>query len=114
MPPTFFNPQPVPEITALDLHEKLAVDSSIIIVDVRETYEHLTGIIPSALLMPLSRFTEHLQELPHDKKIVCVCAVGERSAAAAAILQRSGYQDVNNLAGGMSGWHQNGFQVVLP
>ena len=37
--------------------------------------------------------------------MVTVCRAGMRSATAAAILSRSGFADVSNLAGGLLAWN---------
>jgi len=51
-------------------------------------------------------------DLPRGKTIVTVCASGHRSAAAARMLERSGYQ-VENLKGGMHGWAEAGLPVEI-
>ena len=40
-------------------------------------------------------------ELARDRPVVAVCRSGARSAQASVLLQRAGFNDVANLAGGM-------------
>ncbi|HEY3554739.1 MAG TPA: rhodanese-like domain-containing protein, partial [Casimicrobiaceae bacterium] len=43
-------------------------------------------------------------ELAKDRPVVTVCRSGARSAQASVILQKLGFRDVANLAGGMLRW----------
>jgi hydroxyacylglutathione hydrolase len=40
---------------------------------------------------------------------VVICSSGTRSSLAASILQRNGFKDVRNVAGGMTGYAAAGF-----
>jgi rhodanese-related sulfurtransferase len=44
--------------------------------------------------------------LPRDRPIVVYCEGGFRSVIAASILERQGFAQVGDLAGGFSAWHQ--------
>ena len=70
------------------------------LVDVREDYEHVGGILPGALKLPLSRLRESLDELPKDGKYILNCKTGGRSYNATLVLKANGYKNVKNLAGG--------------
>jgi rhodanese-related sulfurtransferase len=48
----------------------------------------------------------------HDYRGLTVCRSGARSAQAAVILQRQGFTQVANLAGGMLRWRAEGLPVV--
>ena len=51
-------------------------------------------------------------EIAKDTRpVVNVCRSGARSAQAVAILQRAGFRDVANLAGGMLRWRADGHGV---
>jgi rhodanese-related sulfurtransferase len=47
---------------------------------------------------------ERLQELPRDRPILVYCAGGYRSSLAASVLQRAGFTNVSEIAGGIASW----------
>jgi rhodanese-related sulfurtransferase len=49
-----------------------------------------------------------LPALSPDIRIICVCASGARSGAAAAQLVQMGYAEVANLSGGIGAWLRAG------
>lgn len=79
-----------------------------LIVDVREPREYRQGHIAEALSLPLSTFASGVPALPQDRPIVIVCRSSRRSRLAAANLQRSGYDNVSILEGGMTSWEDAG------
>jgi glyoxylase-like metal-dependent hydrolase (beta-lactamase superfamily II)/rhodanese-related sulfurtransferase len=89
------------------------VAGSVQIVDVRESeeFDGALGHIRNARLIPLGQLAERAAELDRDRPVVTVCRAGARSAQAVAILQKAGFRDVANLAGGMLRWRANGYPV---
>lgn len=84
------------------------------VVDVREEFELLGGVIPGAVSLPLSRFLQGLDQLK-EAPVVFVCAHGVRSQDAAAYVARQGYgHAVAHLVGGMAEWRVAQRQVVHP
>jgi sulfur dioxygenase len=83
------------------------------IVDVREPdeYHGPLGHLHDAKLIPLSALAARTGELARDRPIVAVCRSGARSAHASVLLQRAGFNDVANLAGGMLRWRAGGHPV---
>ncbi len=71
------------------------------IIDVRLPEEFEERAIKGALNMPLYRLREFTLDLDRDKSYVCYCNTGERSAAAAFILTKLGFEAFA-LAGGLS------------
>lgn len=76
------------------------LDSTRIILDVRESAELLAFEIPGAKHIPLGELRERLGELDKEKPIVTFCAIGVRSYAAARILMQKGFNDVSVYPGG--------------
>jgi glyoxylase-like metal-dependent hydrolase (beta-lactamase superfamily II)/rhodanese-related sulfurtransferase len=76
------------------------------IVDVREPdeFEGPLGRIPDAISIPLGELNARAGELAKDRPVVTVCRSGARSAQASLMLQKLGFKDVANLAGGMLRW----------
>jgi sulfur dioxygenase len=83
------------------------------VIDVRDPDEfdgplgHLRGARP----IPLSELPKRRDELSRDHPIVTVCRSGARSAQAVVLLQKAGFVDVANLAGGMIRWRAEGHPV---
>ena len=72
------------------------------IIDVRMPEEFDERAIKGSINMPLSRLREYAPELDKEKSYLCYCNTGERSAAAAYILTKLGFEAFA-LAGGLSG-----------
>ena len=83
------------------------------VVDVREPEEFngSLGHIEAALLLPLGSLNEKHPTLKRDKPIVTVCRSGARSAQAAVLLAKAGFDKVANLSGGMLRWRAQRFPV---
>ncbi|MEI7845850.1 MAG: rhodanese-like domain-containing protein [Chloroflexota bacterium] len=101
---------PVPSVNVHKLNEKLKSGKRPVVIDVREPQEYQAGHIAGAKLIPLGSIKQHLNELPKDKEIVCVCASGSRSSSAARQLIKAGYT-VLDMSGGMMNWQRAGFPV---
>ena len=80
--------------------------ANIQVVDVREPdeYHGPLGRIHGAKLIPLGQLVARAGELARDHPVVAVCRSGARSAHASVLLQRAGFNEVANLAGGMLRW----------
>ena len=84
------------------------------IVDVREPaeFDGPLGHIARAQPIPLGALATRLGELSAERPVVTVCRSGTRSAQAATLLQKAGFTEVANLAGGMLRWRAHGHPVV--
>jgi rhodanese-related sulfurtransferase len=99
-------------IPAIDIHEaKKRVDNGALLVDVREQHEFDDVRIPGSILMPLSTFQQHFEELPKDKEIVMQCRSGARSGQTTEFLLANGYKDVVNMSGGILAWNEAGLPI---
>jgi glyoxylase-like metal-dependent hydrolase (beta-lactamase superfamily II)/rhodanese-related sulfurtransferase len=98
------------EIEPEALHEHAAAAQ---IVDVREPDEWAgpLGRIAGARAIPLGELAARVGELDRVRPVVTVCRSGARSARAAALLQKAGFAEVANLAGGMLRWRADGLPV---
>lgn len=84
-----------------------------VLVDVRETDEYASEHISGSILSPLSMFEPNLFPKFAGKRVVVVCAVGKRSAAAAKQLSKVGYGEVINLTGGLRAWKDAGCPTLV-
>jgi rhodanese-related sulfurtransferase len=52
--------------------------------------------------------------LKKSKPIALICSTGHRSSLAAALLKQKGFEDVSNVAGGMTGYSAAGYSEACP
>jgi sulfur dioxygenase len=83
------------------------------IIDVREPDELAgpLGHIPGVRSIPLGQLAAVAQTLRRDRPIVTVCRSGGRSAQAAVLLEKAGFDKVANLSGGMLSWNEHRLPV---
>jgi len=81
------------------------------LVDVRAATEFEAGHIAGAEHRFLGTLLRDLGSLGRDKPVVAQCLAGGRSAIAASLLQRAGYE-VINMAGGYQAWVRAGLPIV--
>ena len=70
-----------------------------VFLDVRDPEELAIGMIDGALNIPLGELRQRLNEIPHSKRVVVYCQVGQRGYFATRILKQNGF-DAVNLSGG--------------
>jgi rhodanese-related sulfurtransferase len=85
--------------------------SGALLLDVREDNEWESGRAADATHVPLNDVPDHLEDLPTDRMIVCVCRSGARSGRATKFLVEQG-RDAVNLEGGMLAWNAEGESIV--
>jgi rhodanese-related sulfurtransferase len=97
--------QPMGEITATELKQRLDNGEDIQIVDVREANEVAVAKIPNTIHIPLAQVINRMSEIDPTRETVVHCKLGGRSARAIDALQRSGFTGkLLNLAGGITAW----------
>lgn len=99
-------------ITPLQAKERQA--GGAVVIDVRNTSEQKSGIIAGAKTVPLGSLATRADKLPKEREIIAVCAKGGRSASAAKLLHRRGFERVSSVKGGMTAWKAQGLPVVRP
>ena len=78
------------------------------LLDVRSDDEWAEGRLAGSVHIPMDQLIERLNEV--DDRVVCVCAVGARSAHVAQFLNAQGREAVN-LDGGLYAWASSGFPI---
>ena len=81
-----------------------APDRAPVVVDVRAPGERRQKRIAGSVGIPLGHLGERLSELPTDRPLLVYCAGGYRSSIAASLLQRHGFTQVSEIAGGIAAW----------
>jgi len=84
--------------------ELLSSSQPPLVVDVRAPREREQKHIGGTLSIPLNRLAENLERLPRNRSLLVYCAGGYRSSIAASLLQRSGFDSVGEIAGGIAAW----------
>ena len=95
------------DLLALTAHAPL-------LLDVREPWEFALAAIRieglRTLHIPMNEIPDRLNELRDSQgaaqPVVCICHHGARSAQVVAFLERQGFDDVYNLAGGIDAWSE--------
>lgn len=98
----------VPEASVDDL--AAALEHGVVLIDVRLPEEYEDMHVPGAVHMPLSELAARSNEIPRDERVYVICASGGRSAAAAAALNRGGWDTVS-VSEGTKGWAAAGRPV---
>jgi rhodanese-related sulfurtransferase len=95
----------VPEISAGELHGRIAHGAQIQLLDVRTRREFAHGHIAGAVNVPIQSFRRELPQLGLDgsKPVVAICKTAHRSRAATRVLRAHGFEAVQ-LAKGMDDW----------
>jgi sulfur-carrier protein adenylyltransferase/sulfurtransferase len=108
--------QQIREETAHDAAHRLAAEPRPALIDVRERDEFEQGFIPGAIHIARGNLETRIERnvLDHETPVIIYCATGTRSAYAAKTLAELGYTDVVSLAGGFSGWKENGYEWKVP
>lgn len=82
------------------------------LVDVREPVEHAEEHIREARLIPLGELEKRAAELPKDKPVVIHCKSGKRGNQGLEKLKQLGFDQVQNLEGGIQAWKAAGLPVA--
>jgi rhodanese-related sulfurtransferase len=99
-------PVSVPSVPPSEAVDRVA--KGWMLLDVRNDGEWAEGRIPGSVHVPMDQLTARLDEVAD--RVVCVCAVGARSARVAQFLNAQGYEAVN-LDGGIYAWADDGLPV---
>jgi len=108
--------QQIREETAHDAAARLESEPRPVLVDVRERDEYEQGFIPGAIHIARGNLESRIEANAPDRNapVIIYCESGNRSAYAAKTLTELGYTDVVSLAGGFSGWKDNGHEWKVP
>ncbi len=92
------------EITPREADAALAKDKSILLIDVREPWEHQQARIEGSKLIPLREIPANLQQIETADNIILYCHHGMRSLDAAAWLRQQGVAGARSMSGGIDRW----------
>jgi sulfur dioxygenase len=102
----------ITEILPSDVAQMLTEDG-VILIDIRESSEYEEKVIPGAHLLPRGILEFKIMELEKiinpQNKIILYCRSGNRSALAAASLNKMGFKNVMSMIGGYEAWKEINF-----
>jgi phage shock protein E len=103
----------ITEISPSEAAEK-SKSSEAVIVDVREKDEWDEEHIPDATHISRGTIELDIEEKVSDTNamIICHCGGGGRGALATESLQKMGYKNVRNMAGGFKAWKAAGLPTT--
>ena len=78
------------------------------LLDVRTDHEWAEGYVDGAVHIPMDQLMGRLDEV--GDRVVCMCAVGSRSARVVQFLNGNGHEAVN-LVGGIYAWADQGLPI---
>ena len=98
----------ISQLSAQELHERRTAGMPLTIIDVRADGEFKTGHIDGAINVPAPDLRSRYTEFDPKSPIAVICSTGHRSSLAASLLKQHGFEDVSNVAGGMTGYNAAG------
>ena len=104
------------ELSAKQFGQLIQSTPNIQLVDVRTEEEYRKSRLEHAVLIDINKpeFKQQAERtLRKDHPVAVYCRRGRRSAKAAAILAKAGYQ-VTSLKGGIEAWQRNKMPVITP
>ncbi len=106
--------RPTEQTSAPALAAELTSTSSSgpLLLDVRAPGERQRKYIDGSINVPLNQLPARMTELPRDRRLFVYCAGGYRSSIAASLLQREGFDQVIELAGGLAAWETQQLPLV--
>ncbi|OUU23185.1 MAG: hypothetical protein CBC13_06195 [Planctomycetia bacterium TMED53] len=96
---------PSEECSIHQVSDWLAAGEPIQLVDVREEYELVEGILPGAIHIPLASIPGSAQEeIDPERLTVVYCQHGIRSLQATRYLRSQGWEKITSMSGGFADW----------
>jgi sulfur-carrier protein adenylyltransferase/sulfurtransferase len=105
----------IDEVDPAEVNELL--QEGVAIVDLRETDELASGMLPGARHVPRSYLESRIEGIVPDRSahVILYCASGNRSAYAARTLEDDlGYEHVQSMTGGITLWKDRGYEIDVP
>ena len=103
------------ETDCSDVRDALARGADFVLIDVRSPALYATGHVPGAISLPHGKITAHrMSQWPEDTVFVTYCAGPHCNGAARGALRLAQLgRPVKLMAGGISGWMDEGFDLAV-
>jgi adenylyltransferase/sulfurtransferase len=97
--------EPIEDICATSLKERLDAGDRIQLIDIREPHEQAFAPFPGAKYIPLGQMARRVGEFDEQADAVFLCKIGQRSKFAIRALREAGYKGkLLNLRDGVNAW----------
>jgi hydroxyacylglutathione hydrolase len=106
-----FEAKTIEQVSVCEAHKRLAETSGAQFLDVRRAGEYESGHASKALNLTLSDLDKLTDKLDESRPTYVICQGGYRSSAATSILERKGFQEIYNIAGGTAAWIKEGLET---
>ena len=103
------------ETDCSDVRDALARGADFVLIDVRSPALYATGHVPGAISLPHGKITAHrMSQWPEETVFVTYCAGPHCNGAARGALRLAQLgRPVKLMAGGISGWMDEGFDLAV-
>ncbi len=103
----------IEEIQPFEASEEIG-GGGVVLIDTREPHEYQEAHLEGGKLIPPGLLGDEIESAAPDKsaRTILYCRSGNRSALAAAQMQRLGYTNVASMEGGILAWQEQGLPVV--
>ncbi|MBA3865864.1 MAG: molybdopterin-synthase adenylyltransferase MoeB [Solirubrobacterales bacterium] len=103
----------IEEIQPFEASEEIG-GGDVVLIDTREPHEYQEAHLEGGKLVPPGLLGDEIESAAPDKdaRTILYCRSGNRSALAAAQMQRLGYSNVASMEGGIVAWQEQGLPVV--
>jgi nitrous oxidase accessory protein len=101
------------EVTVVEAKTMIDSNPSLVVLDVRNQSEYVTGHIRNAVLIPLFELNSSLDQLNPNDEILAYCKAGARSTTASEILVANGFLHIYLMAGGITAWITEEFPTYV-
>jgi rhodanese-related sulfurtransferase len=92
------------QIDPQEVNRRLATGEKLVLVDVREPWEHALCRLEGAVLVPMQELPARVGWLEEAGEVVVYCHHGIRSVDAAAWLRQQGVEGARSMTGGIDRW----------
>ena len=95
---------------SIDEAEEMQASGDSVVVDVRALDEYADGHVKGALFIHVDTLLGRIDELPQDKNLLFICAIGVRSGLAAEMAAAMGFDSerLYNIEEGTPAWIEAG------
>ncbi len=102
------------ETDCWDVHDSIAKGADFVLLDVRGPALYAKGHVPGAISLPHGKITAHrMSQWPDDTIFVTYCAGPHCNGAARGALRLAELgRPVKIMAGGITGWLDEGFELA--
>jgi molybdopterin/thiamine biosynthesis adenylyltransferase/rhodanese-related sulfurtransferase len=103
----------IEEIEPFEAAEEIQ-GGDVVLIDTREPHEYQEAHLENGRLVPPGLLADEIEANAPDKsaRTILYCRSGNRSAIAAAQMQRLGYDNVASMSGGILAWQEQGLPVI--